>query len=119
MVVFQKKPYGPEPPPVQLDGHLNRKRSLPVGEKIYYLQECSSLGRRPQVTSYIGHVQQEWFEEDNELFKSIIIIMIIIIILSFYSAYPLIVSSALHNYAKNLQQVIRYLYEKLVIYKFQ
>ena len=37
----------------------------------------------------------------------------------FYSAYPLIVPSALHNYAKNLQQVIRYLYEKLIIYKFQ
>ena len=70
MVVFQRRPYGPEPPPVQLANHSDRRRSLQAGGRIYELQECSALGRRPQVTFYTGQVKQEWFKGENELLES-------------------------------------------------
>ena len=70
MVIFQRQPYGPEPPPVQMANHNDRKRSLPAGGRIFELQECLALGRRPQVIFYTGQVKQEWFKEDNELFES-------------------------------------------------
>ena len=70
MVVFQRRPYGPEPPPVQLANHNDRKRSLPAGGRIYERQECSAIGRQPQVIFYTGQVKQEWFKEDNELFEA-------------------------------------------------
>ena len=50
MVVFQRRPFGPEPPPIQLANHSDRRRSLQAEGRIYELQECSALGRRPQVS---------------------------------------------------------------------
>ena len=37
MVVFRRRPYGSEPPPVQLANHIDRKLSLQVGGRIYEL----------------------------------------------------------------------------------
>lgn len=50
MVVFQRWPYGPEPPPIQLANHSDRRQSLQAVGRIYELQECSAIGRRPQVS---------------------------------------------------------------------
>ena len=44
MVVFQRRPFGPEPPPIQLATHSDRRQSLQAGGRIYELQECSVLG---------------------------------------------------------------------------
>ena len=70
MIVFQRWPFGPEPPPIQLANHSDRRRSLQAGGRIYELQECSALGRRPQVSFCNGQVQEEWFNGENELFQS-------------------------------------------------
>ena len=70
MVVFQREPFGPEPPPIQLANHSDRRRSLQAGGRIYELQECSTLGRLPQVSFCNGQVQEEWFKGENDLFQS-------------------------------------------------
>ena len=70
MVVFQRQPFGPEPPPIQLANHSDRRWSLQAGGRIYELQECSTLGRRPQVSFCNGQVQEEWFKGENDLFQS-------------------------------------------------
>ena len=62
-------PYGPEPPPVQLANHNDKKLSLQTGRRIYELKECSAFGRRPQIIFYTGQAKQEWFKEENELFS--------------------------------------------------
>ena len=63
MVVFQRRSYGPEPPPVQLANRNERQLSLQAGGRIYELQECCAFGRRPQVTFYTNQVKQEWFRK--------------------------------------------------------
>ena len=70
MIVFQRWPFGPEPPPIQLANHSDRRRSLQAGGRIYELQECSTLGRLPQVSFCNGQVQEEWFKGENDLFQS-------------------------------------------------
>ena len=70
MVVFQRRPYGPESPPIQMANHSDRRRSLQAGRRIYELQESSAIGRRPQVSFCNGQVQEEWFKGENELFQS-------------------------------------------------
>ena len=44
IVVFHRRPFGPEPPPIQLATHSDRRQSLQAGGRIYELQECSVLG---------------------------------------------------------------------------
>ena len=40
MVVYQKKAFGPDPPPVPLADHRVKRRSLQSTSKVYEIQEC-------------------------------------------------------------------------------
>ncbi|KAK3754205.1 hypothetical protein QZH41_003312 [Actinostola sp. cb2023] len=68
MVIYQRKPFGPVPPPHLLADHTNRRRSLQTSSSIYEIHECSAHGRRPAVSSYVDEVNQDWYKSDNDIF---------------------------------------------------
>lgn len=70
MVVFQRKVYGPEPPPTAIADHTNRRRSLPESGSVYEVLECSAHGRRPAVTQYVHQVKNEWFSSQSEILSN-------------------------------------------------
>ncbi len=66
MVVYQRKVFGPEPPPTApIGNHSKRKRSLKRGGGVYELQECSAHGRRRKVNQYTGAVDYQWLKDDS------------------------------------------------------
>ena len=68
MVVYQRKPLGPEPPPNVAADHSQRRRSYKVQGHAYEIQEFSAHGRRPAVTSLLELNMDEWFKETSEIY---------------------------------------------------
>lgn len=68
MVVYQRKPFGPEPPPTVAADHSQRRRPFQVEGNIFEIQEFSAHGRKPAVTSFVGVNADEWFKDESEIF---------------------------------------------------
>lgn len=68
MVVYQRKPLGPDPPPVPLADHRVKRRSLQSTSKVYEIQECSAHGRRPAASSYLDQIDTQLYKENNDSF---------------------------------------------------
>ena len=68
MVVYQRKPFGPEPTPNVAADHSQRRRSYKAQGHVYEIQEFSAHGRRPAVTSFVGVSMDEWFKETSEIY---------------------------------------------------
>ena len=68
MVVYQRKPFGPEPTPNVAADHSQRRRSYKAQGHVYEIQEFSTHGRRPAVTSFVGVDMDEWFKETSEIY---------------------------------------------------
>ena len=68
MVVYQRKPFGPEPTPNVAADHSQRRRSYKAQGHVYEIQEFSAHGRRPAVTSFVGVKMDEWFKETSEIY---------------------------------------------------
>ena len=56
LVVYQRKPFGPDPPPVPVADHRVKRRSLQTTSKVYEIQECSAHGRRPTASAYLDQL---------------------------------------------------------------
>ena len=69
MVVYQRKAFGPAPPPKVLADHATKRRSLQTTSSLYDIQEYSAHGRRAAVSAYIDQVKQDWYKGDNEIFS--------------------------------------------------
>ncbi|KAK3734695.1 hypothetical protein QZH41_002114 [Actinostola sp. cb2023] len=70
MVVYQKKAFGPDPPPDLLADHSKRRRSLQTPGSVYQLQECFAHGRRPAVKEFVDVVDKEWYAGESGSFNS-------------------------------------------------
>ena len=57
MVVYQQKPFGPEPSTITVADHSVKRRSLQSTSKVYDIQECSAHGWRPAASAYISEVE--------------------------------------------------------------
>ena len=68
MVTYQRKPFGPEPPPNVAADHSQRRRSNKAQGHVYESQEFSAHGRRPAVTSFVGVNMDERFKETSEIY---------------------------------------------------
>ena len=68
MVVYQCKPFGPEPPPNFAADHSQRRRSFKAQGNVYEIQEFSAHGRRPAVTLFVGVNMDECFKETSEIY---------------------------------------------------
>ena len=55
MVIYQKKTFGPDPPP-NLVEHRPKRRSLQATGTVYDIEKCPVRGRRPAVTDHVGSV---------------------------------------------------------------
>ena len=66
MVVYQHKPFGPEPPPTMAADHSQRRRSFQRQGNIYEIQEFSAHRRKPAVMLFLGVNTDEWFKEGSE-----------------------------------------------------
>ena len=62
MVVYQRKAFGPAPPPKVLADHATRRRSLQTTSSSYEIQEYSPQGRRAAVSAHIDQVKQDWYK---------------------------------------------------------
>mgnify|MGYP000055450759 FL=1 len=69
MVVYQQKPFGPEPSTITVADHSVKRRSLQSTSKVYDIQECSAHGRRPAASTYISEVEAKWYEESKKCFE--------------------------------------------------
>ncbi|EDO35706.1 predicted protein [Nematostella vectensis] len=67
MVVYQRKVFGPDPPPIILADHSSRRRSLPESTNLYELLECPCYGRRPALNEHIRKVKNEWFSSELDV----------------------------------------------------
>ena len=65
MVIYQKKTFGPDPPPNLVEQRAKR-RSLQATGTVYEIEECPVRGRRPAVTDHIGSVDMEWYKDTND-----------------------------------------------------
>ena len=68
MVIYQHKPFGPEPPPNFAADHSQRRRSFKAQGNVYEIQEFSAHGRRPAFTSFVGGNTDECFKETSEIY---------------------------------------------------
>ena len=57
MVVYQQKPFGPEPSTITVADHSVKRRSLQSTSKVYDIEECLAHGRRPAASAYISEVE--------------------------------------------------------------
>lgn len=63
MVVYQKKPFGPEPKCTVKGDHSQRQRSLQQNlVDVYEIQEFSVVGKRPTTLSFIERIDMEWYD---------------------------------------------------------
>ena len=69
MVVYQQKPFGPEPSTITIADHSVKRRSLQSTSKVYDIQECPAHGRRPAGSAYISEVGAKWYEESKNCFE--------------------------------------------------
>ena len=72
MVVYQRKPFGPEPKPTVKGDHSQRRRSLQQDlADVYEIQDFSVVGRRPTTSSFVGKINMEWYDgSTNEFHKA-------------------------------------------------
>ncbi|CAH3116266.1 unnamed protein product [Porites lobata] len=72
MVVYQRKPFGPEPKPTVKGDHSQRQRSLQQDlANVYEIQDFSVVGRRPTTSSLVGKINMEWYDgSTNEFHKA-------------------------------------------------
>ncbi|CAH3141995.1 unnamed protein product, partial [Porites evermanni] len=72
MVVYQRKPFGPEPKPTVKGDHSQRRRSLQQDlANVYEIQDFSVVGRRPTTSSLVGKINMEWYDgSTNEFHKA-------------------------------------------------
>ena len=68
MVVYQRKPFGPEPPPTVAADNSQRRITFQAQGNIYEIQEFYAHGRKPAVTSFVRVSTNEWFKEESEIF---------------------------------------------------
>lgn len=68
MVVYQRKPFGPDPPPVPLADHRVKRRSLQSNWKVYEMQECSAHGRRQATSAYLDQIDTQSYKGNNDSF---------------------------------------------------
>jgi len=57
VVVYQKKPFGPMPPPKVQTDHVGKERSLTRINAYDEILECSAHGKRPNVEDFIGKLK--------------------------------------------------------------
>lgn len=69
MVVYQQKPFGPEPATITVADHSVKHRSLQSTSKVYDIQECSALGWRPAASACISEVEAKWYKESKNCCK--------------------------------------------------
>ena len=70
MVVFQRKPFGPEPKPTVKGDHSQRRRSLQQDlANVYDIQDFSVVGRRPTTSSLVGKINMEWYDGSTNEFQ--------------------------------------------------
>lgn len=69
MVVYQQKPFGPEPSTITVADHSVKCWSLQSTSKVYDIQECSAHGRRPAASAYISEVEAKWYKESKNCFE--------------------------------------------------
>ena len=62
MVIYQKKPFGPDPPPIRLAEQTGRRRSLQTPTSVYLIEDCSARGRRPTVT--VNAIDKDWYKSE-------------------------------------------------------
>ena len=65
MVIYQKKTFGPDPPPNRVEQRAKR-RSLQATGTVYDIEECPLRGRRPAVADHVGSVDMEWYKDTND-----------------------------------------------------
>lgn len=70
MVIYQKKTFGPDPPPNLVEQRAKR-RSLQATGTVYEIEECPVRGRRPAVTDHIGSVDMEWYKDTNDEVRTV------------------------------------------------
>ena len=71
MVVYQRKPFGPEPKPIVKGDHSQRRRSLQqdLGD-VYEIQDFAVVGRRPTTSSFIEKMEMQWFDGSTNEFQN-------------------------------------------------
>lgn len=61
LVFYQRKQYGPIPPPQIYGDHSQKRRSLQSARNTMAIQEVSFCGRQAPLTSFLGQIKMEWF----------------------------------------------------------
>ena len=64
MVIYQKRTFGPDPPPSPVEQRPKR-RSLQATDTVYDIEQCPVRGRRPAVTDHVGSVDMKWYDDLN------------------------------------------------------
>ena len=66
LVVYQRQPFGPQPPPKIQADHSSRRRSLEQPVQGQLMHECSVHGKRPALTSFVGRAEENFeLREDS------------------------------------------------------
>ena len=63
MVIYQKRTFGPDPPPSPVE-QRPKQRSLQATGTVYDIEQCPVRGRRPAVTDH-GSVDMKWYDDLN------------------------------------------------------
>ena len=66
IVVYQREPFGPKLPRKPLADHSTKGRSLGSSVPTQTIQVFGVHGRRPQVTTYLGRVQEDEYSSRND-----------------------------------------------------
>lgn len=71
-ILYQRKPFGPEPKPTVKGDHSQRRRSLQQDlADVYEIQDFSVVGRRPTTSSFVGKINMQWYDDStNEFHKA-------------------------------------------------
>ncbi|KAK3698753.1 hypothetical protein QZH41_004049 [Actinostola sp. cb2023] len=70
LVVYQKKPFGPMPPPEVLADHTSKKRSLDSVNTSDEILECSAYGKRPVVAAFLGQLEPKPYHNNSDIYTS-------------------------------------------------
>ena len=66
LVVYQRQPFGPKPPPKIHADHTSRRRSLEQPVQGPLMHECSVRGKRPPLMSFVGRAEESFvLDEDS------------------------------------------------------
>ena len=66
IVVYQREPFGPKLPRKPLADHSTKRRSLGSSVPTQTIHDFGVHGRRPQVTTYLGRVQEDEYSSRND-----------------------------------------------------